>query len=78
MSKSRDAHLQQEHFWAGAQVRKAISKILKRYGPMPRADAIRMALVLVAEAEGPTVSAPPPIDRPPRGRPKVQRGRGRG
>jgi hypothetical protein len=76
VSKSRDAHLRQEHFWAGAQVRRAISKIIKRYGPMDRADAIRLACVVVGESDGPTLSAPPLIDRPQVGRPKGQpRGR---
>ena len=72
MSKSRDAHLQQEHFWAGAQVQHAISKICRRYGLIRRADAMRMACVILADA--PLLSTLPPIDRPQVGRPRVPRG----
>ena len=66
----------QEHFWAGAQVRRAISKICRCYGLVRRADAIRMACVLLAAADRPKMHAPPPpLDRPQVGRPKGRRGR---
>jgi hypothetical protein len=63
----------QEHFWADAQVQRAIRTISKRYGLMRRADAIRLACVLVAEADGPLPVQQPPVS-PKVGRPKVQRG----
>ena len=65
----------QEHFWAGAQVQRAIRTIIKRYGLTCRADAIRLACVLVAEADGPLLAVRQPPATPQVGRPKAQRGR---
>ena len=75
MSTKTNSKPVQEHFWADAQVQRAIRTIGKRYGLMCRADAIRLACVLVAEADGPRLSVQQQPVSPQVGRPKVRRGR---
>jgi len=74
-AQSSDKPVVQEHFWADGQVQRAIRKIIKRYGLTRRADAIRLACVLVAEADGPLLTVRQPPATPQVGRPRAQRGR---
>ena len=74
-TKSNDKPVQ-AHFWADGQVQRALRMIIKRYGLTCRADAVRLACVLVAEADGPILVAQQSPASPPIGRPKGrQRGR---
>jgi len=64
--------------WADSQVQRAIRTIIKRYGLGCSADAVRLACVLVAEADGPILVArqqpasPPHVGRRFKVQPQVR------